>query len=97
VEPVDDPMASYAAPPVDTPWAGWDPAKSLRMTATLQDADLERFARVFVGLPQLAVVSFTLTGSSLTVHQELRCPVGNAEPGPPGADRHVLSTEVSVT
>jgi hypothetical protein len=97
VEPVDDPMASYAAPTVDTPWAGWDPAKSLRMTAALQDADLERFARVFVGLPQLAVVSFTLAGSSLTVHQELRCPVGSTEPGPPGADRHVLATQVLLT
>jgi hypothetical protein len=97
VEPVDDPMASFAAPAVDTPWAGWDPAKSLRMTIALQEADLERFGRVFVGLPQLAVVSFTIAGPSLTVHHELRCPVGSVEPGPPASDRHVVTTEVSLT
>ena len=48
----------------------------------LQAADLERFARMFVGLPQLAVVTFSIAGSSVTVHQELRCPVGSVEPGP---------------
>jgi hypothetical protein len=93
-EPVDDSMKSFAAPAVDTPWPGWDPAKSLRMTAALQAADLERFARVFVGLPQLAVVTFTSAGSSLTVHHELRCPVGSVEPGPAAIDHHVVKTEV---
>jgi hypothetical protein len=97
VEPVDDPMKDYAAQTVDPPWPGWDPAKSVRMTAALQDADLERFARMFVGLPQLAVLSFKLAGSSLTVIQELRCPVGSVEPGPPATDRHLLHTEVALT
>ncbi len=97
VEPVDDPMKDFAAPAVDPPWDGWDPAKSLRMSAALQEADLERLARVFVGLPQLAVVSFEVAGPSLTVHHELRCPVGDVEPGPPGADRHVVRTEVALT
>jgi hypothetical protein len=94
VEPVDDPMKDYHAQAVDPPWAGWDPAKALKMTAALQDADLERFARMFVGLPQFAVVTFKLTGSSLTVLQELRCPVGSVEPGPPD---HVIKTEVVLT
>ena len=43
------------------PWTHlgrWDPDKSLVMAAALQEADLERFARMFVGLPQLAVVTF---------------------------------------
>jgi hypothetical protein len=97
VEPVDDPMASFAAPSVDPPWNGWDPAKSLRMAAALQAADLERFGRVFVGLPQLAVISFTITGTALTVRQELRCPVGRFEPGPPATDRHVVRTEFTLT
>jgi len=97
VEPVDDPMKDFAAPEVDPPWAGWDPTKSLRMIAALQEADLERFARVFVGLPQLAVVSFTIAGPSLTVHHELRCPVGSVEPGPPATDRHVVKTEVTLS
>ena len=52
-------MSDYAAPAVDPPWDGWDPSKSLTMAAALQDADLERLARMFVGLPQLAVVTFT--------------------------------------
>ena len=96
-EPVDDPMKTFAAPAVDPPWPGWDPAKSLRMTAALQEADLERFARVFVGLPQLAVVTFTIAGASVTVHHELRCPVGSIEPGSPATDRHVVRTEVTLT
>jgi hypothetical protein len=54
-------------------------------------------ARMFVGLPQLAVVSFSVAGTALTVHHELRCPVGSVEPGPPGADRHVVRTEVALT
>ena len=57
-----------------------DPAKSLTMTEALQDADLERLARMFVGLGQFAVISFRVAGSSLTVIQELRCPVGSVEP-----------------
>ena len=94
VEPVDDSMAGFVASSVDTPWAGWDPAKSLRMAAALQEADLERFGRMFVGLPQMAVVSFSDSGNALTVHHELRCPVGSTEPGPVGTDRHVIATEV---
>ena len=94
VEPVDDPMHDYAAPAVDEPWPGWDPAKSLRMTEALQDADLERLARMFVGLGQFAAISFRLAGSSLTVIQELRCPVGSVEPS---AERHVLRSEVVLT
>jgi hypothetical protein len=90
-------MKTFAAQAVDSPWPGWDPAKSLRMTAALQEADLERFARVFVGLPQLAVVTFTIAGASVTVHHELRCPVGSVEPGPPETDRHVVRTEVTLT
>ena len=76
------------------PWPGWDPAKSLKMTAALQHADLERLARMFVGLGQFAVISFRLAGSSLTVIQELRCPVGSVEPS---AERHVLHSEVVLT
>lgn len=96
-EPVDDSMKTFAAPAVDPPWPGWDPAKSLNMTAALQAADLERFARVFVGLPQLAVVTFTVAGSSVTVHHELRCPVGSVEPGPAASDRHDVKTTVTLT
>lgn len=96
VEPVDDPMADFAAPEVDSPWDGWDPTKSQRMGAALQEADLERMGRVFVGLPQLAVVSFAVAGSSLTVRHELRCPVGTVEPAPT-TDHHVVRTEVALT
>ncbi|MGE5273970.1 MAG: hypothetical protein ACM3QU_09475 [Verrucomicrobiota bacterium] len=97
VEPVDDSMSTFAAPAVDPPWDGWDPAKSLKMSGALQAADFERFARMFVGLPQLAVVTFRLAGSSLTVTQEIRCPAGSSETGPTAGDRHVLETEVALT
>ena len=49
---------------------------------------------MFVGLAQFAVISFRLVGPSLTVIQELRCPVGSVEPSP---ERHVLHTEVVLT
>ena len=97
IEPVDDPMTTFEASPVDQPWPGWDPSKSLRMTAALQGADLERFARMFVGLPQLAVVTFTIAGPSLVVHHELRCPVGSEEPGPVATEPHVIRTAVRLT
>ena len=97
IEPVDDPMATYAAPTVDPPWEGWDPTKSLQMVKALQQADFDRFGRMFVGLPQFAVISFSLAGSSLTVTQELRCPVGSIEPAPADPDRHVVRTEVTLT
>jgi hypothetical protein len=94
VAPVDDPMQDFQAATVDPPWAGWEPGKSLRMSAALQDADLERMGRMFVGLPQVAKVSFERAGPSLIVHHELRCPVGSVEP----ADaRHVLKTAVVLT
>jgi len=97
VEPVDDPMSTFSGSTVDPPWNGWDPAKSLTLAGALQKADFERFARMFAGLPQLAVVTFKLAGSSLSVTQELRCPVGSVEPGPPASDRHLLKTEVVLT
>ena len=98
IDPVDDPMHDYAAQPVDAPWDGWQPVKSLKMAAALQDADLERISRMFVGLPHVGVMTFTVTGTSVVASQELRCPVGSNEPpaGQPGP-RHVLRTKVSLS
>jgi hypothetical protein len=98
IDPVDDPMHDYAAPPVDEPWDGWQPAKSLKMVAALQDADLERISRMFAGLPHVGVVTFTVAGTSVAASQELRCPVGSDEPpaGQPGP-RHVLRTKVTLS
>jgi hypothetical protein len=95
IDPVDDPMHDFAAAPVDQPWEGWDPQKSLTMTWALQDADLERLSRVFVGLPHVGLVTFSITGGVVTAHQELRCPLGNVEPGPASA-RQVLRTKVAL-
>lgn len=92
IEPVDDPMRDYdPGLSLDAPWTGWDPAKSLRMATALQDADLERMSRMFVGLPMVGVVRFAVNGSSVEVSQELRCAVGTIEPAPAAA-RHVLQT-----
>lgn len=96
IGPVDDPMADYIGPPVDAPWAGWQPDRSLAVTEALQHADLARLSKMFVGLPNLGVVRVEVDGSTLSVHQELRCPVGSVEPGPPGS-RHSVSTTVALT
>jgi hypothetical protein len=98
IDPVDDSMHDYAAPPVDASWDGWQPAKSLKMATALQDADLERISRMFVGLPHIGIVTFTVTGTSVVASQELRCPVGSDEPpaGQPGP-RHVLRTKVTLS
>ncbi len=94
VEPVDDPMHAYdAGLPLDGPWTGWDPTKSLRMATALQHADLERMSRMFVGLPMVGLVRFAVSGPSVVVTQELRCAVGHVEPAPASA-RHVLQTRV---
>lgn len=96
IGPVDDPMADYTGPPVDAPWAGWQPDRSLATAEALQHADLARLSRMFVGLPNLGIVRVEVAGSTLSVHQELRCPVGSVEPGPPGS-RHSVHTTVALT
>ncbi len=95
IDPVDDPMHDFPAAPVDPPWEGWDAQKSLTMTSALQQADIQRFSRMFVGLPHVGVVTFSITNGVLTAHQELRCPLGNIEPAPASA-RQVLRTKVAL-
>ena len=92
VEPVDDSEAGYtAAPTVPAPWPGWNPDDSLTMADGLQRADLHRVGRMFVGLPQLGFVTFTTDAAgAVTVRQELRCPVGDAD----DPVLHVLATTV---
>lgn len=94
VEPVDDSESAYTtAAAVAEPWNGWRPKDSLTMAQALQQADLHRFGRMFVGLPQLAVITFTSASSKLTVNHELRCPVGDAA----DPNMHVLATKVNLT
>jgi hypothetical protein len=95
IDPVDDPMREFDAAAVAPPWEGWDPQKSLSMAAALQDADLQRMSRMFVGLPQVGVVTFTVANGVVTAHQELRCPLGGVEPGTASA-RQVIRTEVQL-
>ena len=58
------------------------------MAAALQQADLDRISRMFVGLPHVGLVTFTIAGTSLTAEQELRCPVGSVDhlPASPASD-----------
>ena len=90
VSPVDDDEHTFNAPAVPEVWEGWQPDHSLVMADALQRADLHRIGRMFVGLPQVGVVSFSSDGSTLTANQELRCPVGD-ESDP---TLHVLATRV---
>lgn len=45
-------------------WSGWDPGNSLQMIRGMQASDRNRIGRVFMGLPQFAVVRFSMTGSA---------------------------------
>ncbi|MCK5314059.1 MAG: hypothetical protein KAJ53_03005, partial [Anaerolineales bacterium] len=45
-------------------WNGWDPAKSLQMIRGMQASDLNRIGRVFMGLPQFALIQFSMAGSA---------------------------------
>lgn len=100
VEPVDDPEINYAAPTVDAPWDGWDPDKSLTMSGALQEADLHRIGRMFIGIPQVALITFRSSGGSLIVSHKVSCPVGdddNEVPGVGNPSIHSVITEVELT
>lgn len=100
IDPVDDPETNYAAPEVDPPWNGWDPDKSLTMCAALQTADLHRIGRMFIGIPQLAFITFASTDGSLAVNHRVSCPVGdddNEVPGVGNPSIHKVTTEVVLT
>lgn len=59
------------------PWAGWDRAKSIAMVRALRASDLHRIGRVFVGLPQLARISFP-SMAPLRTRQELFVSIGES-------------------
>ncbi|MFC5142932.1 hypothetical protein ACFPK1_32245 [Actinomycetospora rhizophila] len=95
VEPVDDERmpapgalldAMTAAP---DPWPGWDPAKSSSLVRALRASDLHRIGRMFVGLPQISILTFT--SGPLTLQHELVCPAGE---DPAGTGRHDARTAV---
>jgi hypothetical protein len=97
VEPVDDERLPAAgalltdmtsAPP---PWANWDPAKSFLMLRALRAADLHRIGRVWDGLPQLSVLTFT--AAPLTLAHLLISPVGD---GAAATARHTTATSVGL-
>ena len=69
------------------------PTKSLTMAdGAAATPTSHRVGRMFVGLPQLGCRDVhDRRGRRVTVHQELRCPVGDAEPAP---GLHVLATTV---
>lgn len=95
VEPVDDPETDYAAPTVDSPWDGWDPDKSLTMSDALQQADLHRIGRMFIGLPQFSLITFSASGGSLSIRHQVSAPVGDDDSAVPGVD-HAVITDVQL-
>lgn len=71
------------------PWPGWVPDRSFLMLRALRASDLHRIGRMFVGLPEISLLSFGT--APLTVRHDLVCPVGE-DPAAPG--RHRTETAV---
>jgi hypothetical protein len=52
-------------------WQGWDADKSYTMVRALRSSDLHRIGRVYMGLSQLARLTFTTSPSEITVEHRL--------------------------
>jgi hypothetical protein len=70
-----DAMNAVTGP--EFPWTGWDRAKSIAMVRALRASDLHRIGRVFIGLPQLARISFP-SEAPLRARHELFQSVGDS-------------------
>ena len=96
VEPVDDErlpdpgelLTDITAAP--TPWPGWDPARSFTMLRALRAADLHRIGRVWDGLPQTSLLTFS---APLALQHVLISPVGEDVASPV---RHTTRTAVDL-
>jgi hypothetical protein len=82
------PAAQLLQDVVALPRGGWDADRSVRVVRALQQVDLHRIGRVFMGLPQAGIVRFR-TAPDLEVVHELLMPVGG--------DATQVSGETSVT
>ncbi|MGY1684984.1 hypothetical protein ACI8AK_05280 [Geodermatophilus sp. SYSU D00867] len=97
IEPVDDERLPPAGPLLTDitgappPWVGWDPARSFAMLRALRASDLHRIGRVWDGLPQTSLLTFT--SGPLTVHHVLASPVGEDLAA---AGRHTTQTAVEL-
>ncbi len=56
-DPAD--LANVTAVAGLAPWAGWDPANSFQVVRGLQASDRNRIGRLFMGLPQVAWMTFS--------------------------------------
>ncbi|MCP4469966.1 MAG: hypothetical protein GY815_04635 [Gammaproteobacteria bacterium] len=73
---------------VALPRGGWDADRSVQIVRALQQVDLHRMGRVFMGLPQAGIVNFQ-SAPNLEVVHELLMPLGE--------DPAAISAETSVT
>jgi hypothetical protein len=98
VEPVDDERLPGPGPlltditSAPVPWPGWDPGNSFLMLRALRASDLHRIGRMWDGLPQLAVLTFTAGPPALVQHR-LVSPSGE---DPAGTTRHTCATRAAL-
>lgn len=78
---------------VALPRGGWDPDRSVQIVRALQQVDLHRIGRVFIGLPQAGVVTFRAVPTLEVVH-ELLIPVGDDPAMPPGETSVTVETSL---
>jgi hypothetical protein len=71
------------------PWPNFDATSSFTMLRALRASDLHRIGRMWDGLPQISVLTFT--SAPVTLHHELVSPVGE---DPAGTTRHTTVTAV---
>jgi hypothetical protein len=69
--PTGSALTAMNAATANGTWQGWDAAKSYTMVLALRASDLHRIGRVYMGLPQLARLTFTTSPAEVTVEHRL--------------------------
>jgi hypothetical protein len=70
--PTGQALADLTAANATGAWDGWDATKSYAMVKALRSSDLHRIGRVYVGLAQLARVTFSISpANAITVEHRL--------------------------
>lgn len=87
------PNAQILQDVVALPRGGWDPDRSVEIVRALQQVDLHRIGRIFMGLPQAGVVTFRAAPTLEVVH-ELLMSVGDDPALAPGETSVTIETSL---